>query len=275
METLISPVPLLTIFLFVIAILGISYLCWRAQSLHFLLRRFWLLVYGSKDIPDPRIQAFTQEQTSLYAFRLFSGTQVQSLAQAHKLIEWSEAQQVPMATISACGDCFDLENHKVFTEKLYGKFYRTVIFLWFLILIMCICAGILIAISNPGLAFLKVTDRLVYLNESHVERVSVWPLITPALNRIDCQTRDSVRLQAVEFSIEEFEDICNLIKMKEWPEYVEKIKKDQRQDFLIFSLMCAVCLAISIPTIKQQYYARELHKKLTQPKEKENEYKKT
>ncbi len=165
METLISPIPLLTACLFIIAILGIAYLCWRARSLHFLLRRFWLLVHGNKDIPDPQIQAFAQEQTSLYAFRLFSGTQVQSLAQAHQLIGWSEKQQVPMATISACGDCFDLENHKVLTEKMPGTLYRAALGLWGCALIVCIGVSIFVTIAKPGLATLKATDRWIVLHE--------------------------------------------------------------------------------------------------------------
>ena len=226
METLISPIPLLTACLFIIAILGIAYLCWRARSLHFLLRRFWLLVHGNKDIPDPQIQAFAQEQTNLYAFRLFSGTQVQSLAQAHQLIAWSEKQQVPMATISACGDCFDLENHKVLTEKLPSKLYRIALFLWFCTLIVCIGLAIFISTAKPGLVKLKSSDRWIVLNESHVERAFAWPFITPSLNIRDCQEKNSDQLQVTGFVAAEIETICNLFTIREWTEYVSKTKKD-------------------------------------------------
>lgn len=272
METLISPIPLLTACLFIIAILGIAYLCWRARSLHFLLRRFWLLVHGNKDIPDPQIQAFAQEQTSLYAFRLFSGTQVQSLAQAHQLIAWSEKHQVPMTTISACGDCFDLEHHKVLTEKLPGKLYRIALFLWLCTLIVCIGLAIFISTTKPGLAILKSSERWIILNENRVERAFAWPFITPSLNIGDCQEKNSDRLQATGFVAAEIESICNLLSTKEWTEYVSKTKKDIQKQCFELIIICFICFVIFIPSINKQYHARELHKKLTSTKEKEIEY---
>lgn len=272
METLISPIPLLTACLFIIAILGIAYLCWRARSLHFLLRRFWLLVHGNKDIPDPQIQAFAQEQTSLYAFRLFSGTQVQSLAQAHQLIAWSEKQQVPMATISACGDCFDLENHQVFTDKLPGTLYRAALGLWGCALIVCIGVSIFVAIAKPGLATLKSTDRWIVLHEDSVERVFAWPFLTPPLDRGNCQKQNPAHLQVTGFTPVEIQTICELFETKEWREYVAKTKKEQRKLFLMLALISAACIGIYIPGINKHYHARELHKKLTQPKEKQIEH---
>lgn len=272
METLISPIPLLTASLSAIAILGIAYLCWRAQSLHFLLRRFWLLVHGNKDIPDPRIQAFTHDQTSLYAFRLFSGTQVQSLAQAHELIAWSEKQQVPMATISACGDCFDLENHRVYTNKLPGMPYRVALFMWLCTLIFFLGVSIFVAIAKPGLATLKATDRWIVLNEDSVEMVFAWPLVTPPLDRGDCQKQNTARLQTTGFSPTEIQTICEFFEFKEWRDHITQTKKEQRKLLFILGLICAACIAIYIPDIHKYYHARELHKKLTQTKEREIEH---
>lgn len=269
METLISPIPLLTACLFVIAILGIAYLCWRTQSLHFLLRRFWLLVHGNKDIPDPRIQSFTQDQTSLYAFRLFSGTQVQSLAQAHQLIAWSEKQLVPMTTISACGDYFDLENHLVLIDKLPGKFFRAALGLWLATLIVAIGVSIFVAIAKPGLATLKATDSWIVLNEDSVERVFAWPLVTPSLERGDCQKQNSARLQATGFTPPEIQTICELFEIKEWRKHIAQIKKDQRNTFLMMAFVLVAFLYIHVRNVNKHFYARELHKKLTPTKERE------
>lgn len=272
METLISPIPLLTACILAVGALAFLVLCWRTQSLHFLLRRFWLLVHGNKDIPDPRIQAFAQYQTSLYAFRLFSGTQVQSLSQAHQLIAWSETHEVPMATISACGDCFDLENHRIFTEKLPGKLYRFSLFLWLCTLIVVMYTCFFIAASKPGLATLRATDRWIVLNENHVERAFAWPFITPTLNRGDCLQKNPARLQATGFFAAEIETICNLLSIEEWPEYIEKNKKELRKELIKLFFICVFCFWIFIPSINKHYHARELHKKLNQTKEREIEH---
>lgn len=239
------------------------------------MRRFWLLVHGKKDIPDPQIQAFAQDQTSLYAFRLFSGTQVQSLAQAHQLIAWSETQQVPMSTISACGDCFDLENHQIFTKKLPGVAYRAALFLWICTLIMSIATCIFIAIAKPGLVILKVTDRWIVLNENSVERVFAWPLVTPSLDRKTCQERNPAHLQDTGFTPPEIQTICNFFEIKEWREHILKIKNKQRELFLMLATFFAACIAIHIPSINKHYQARELHKKLILTKEREIEHKTT
>lgn len=248
-----------------------AFICWRTQSLHFLVRRFWLLVHGHKDIPDPQIQAFSQEQTSLYAFRLFSGTQVQSLEQAHKLIAWSQHQKVPMATISACGDCFDLEKHEVRTEKLHGNLYRASLFSGLYVLIVYATCSIFIAVSNPGIATLKATNRWVILNEDNIEKLFALPFVTTALDRGDCQKQYPNRLRTSQFNAEEIEIICDLLKNKDWDKHVAQTKKEQRKTLLLMALLGIFCIGIFCKNINQQYHARELHKKLTQTKEKENE----
>lgn len=269
---MISPIPLLTIFLLVAVICALAFMCWRTQSLHFLLRRFWLLVHGNKDIPDPQIQAFSQEQTSLYAFRLFSGTQVQSLEQAHQLIAWSQQQKVPMATISACGDCFDLEKHQVLTEKLHGKFYRASLFLGLCVLIVCTTCSVFMALSKPGIATLKATNHWVILNEDNIEKLFALPFVTTALDRGDCQKQYPNRLRTSQFNAEEIEIICDLLKVKDWDKHVAKTKKEQRKILLLMALLGIFCIGIFCQNINQQYHARELHKKLTHHKEIENEH---
>ena len=272
MEALISPIPVLTIFLLVAVICALAFICWRTQSLHFLVRRFWLLVHGNKDIPDPQIQAFSQEQTSLYAFRLFSGTQVQSLEQAHQLIAWSQQQKVPMATISTCGDCFDLEKHEIRAEKLPGKFYRAALFMWLVTLIITTASCVYVAIAAPGLLTLKITERWVVFQQTSASAVFRVPFITNALDLGDCKYQNPERLKATKFTEEEIKTICDLFITKEWPEEIKKKINDQRKSFLISALFFFACFAIHIPSVNKHYHARELHKKLTQPEEINNEH---
>lgn len=267
METLISPLPLLTACLLLIATVALIYTCWRTQSLHFLLRRFWQLVHGNKDIPDPQIQAFAQTQTSLYAFRLFSGTQVKSLEQAHQLIAWSQQHQVPMATISACGDCFDLEKHAVITNKLPGKLFRVALFLWLITLIFTTAGCLFMALAAPGLATLKATDRGVILNKNSARVFVSLPFVTTALDRGDCSAQYPARLQATRFTAEEIHILCDLFKNETWSADITQTKNDQRQQLLILAFITAFCFYLYFLDFNKYFHARELHKKLQHTKE--------
>lgn len=260
MEALFSPIPLITAFFIALVVCSLAVVCWRTQSLHFLLRRFWLLVHGSKDIPDPVIQAFSEEQTSLYAFRLFSGTQVKSLEQAHQLLVWSKEYQIPISSISACGDFFDYTQRIVLTEKLPGKAHRTALFVWLITLIITIAGSIFIAIYAPGALTLKATDRWVNFTENKASIIFAPPFKENALDYGDCKSKKPNHLESTKFSDEEIKIICNLFDNSEWKKYINHIKIKQRKDIFIISAIATFCLLLNLISLNKYASARNLSK---------------
>lgn len=238
--------------------LGLVFVMWRTQSLHFLVRRFWLLVHGKKDITDADIHAFVEEQTSLYAFRLFSGVKVGTLENAKQLMAWCKRHNVPMAQISLCGDCFDPDERKVVEKNIPAR--------WRLItkFFLCMCLVILGVIS-AGATFvkasvlqIKATDRLVLMSESHARVLFPLPMLNGRLDLGDCEKRFPARIERTHFTAQEVEILCGLMKKPEWGSYVKPSISEQRWSFFWLMLMFVFLIYLDFLKLSKWQAAKTL-----------------
>lgn len=217
--------------------LSLIFVMWRTQSLHFLVRRFWLLVHGKKDIPDASIRAFVEEQTSLYAFRLFSGVKVGTLENAKQLMVWCKRHSVPMAQISLCGDCFDPDKRKVVEKHIPSR--------WWIIGKFCLCmCFVILGVLSAGATFvkasvlqIKATDRLVLMSESHARVLSPIPMLNGRLDIGDCGKRFPARIERTRLTEQEVEILCGIMKNPEWGSQVKPLISEQRWSFFWLMLM--------------------------------------
>lgn len=240
---------------------GFVFVMWRTQSLHFLVRRFWLLVHGKKDIPDADIRAFVEEQTSLYSFRLFSGVKVGTLENAKQLMAWCKRHNVPMAQISLCGDCFDPDERKVLEKNIPAR--------WWLVtkVLLCMCIFIFGALSVGGTLLkasvlqIKATDRLVLMSEGHARALFPFFLLNGRLDLGDCDKRIPARIERTNFTETEVEILCGVLKKPEWADYVKQSTSEQRWGFFWLALMFAGLFYLDFLKISKWQVAKALLKR--------------
>lgn len=225
----------------VVLTIGFGVVMWRTQSQHFLLRRFWLLVHGSKDIPDADIRAFVDEQTSLQSFRLFSGVKVGTLESAKLLMDWCKHYGIPISKVSECRDCFDPDERKIRVDRLPRKIWRIAQVLWGALLIVLGGISLGAIIYAPGLGQLKATDRWVLVSENQARRTISLPFLTNAVDTGDCRTRMPKQIEGSGFSQQEVDIICDLLQKPEWKHFVGDLKEKLRFSFALLMLVCMTC----------------------------------
>lgn len=109
MEYLIAlPMWVVAVVQAVIALLIIIWLCWRSGSDHLLFAHLWSIVLGKVPGGDQIIDQFFAKRTSLMKLRAATGVRCASLAQAHRLLEWVEANDEDIDDVPRCKGYFDV-----------------------------------------------------------------------------------------------------------------------------------------------------------------------
>lgn len=215
-------IPLLLVIGFVVVLR-------RTESLHILMRRIWLLVYGKQEISDPTIRAFVEEQTNLMSFRMFSGVRAASLEEAHQLIEWTKLNQVDIHKVGVCGDYFDTALRQVRKHKFPSLLYeraQTSLFLTFFL--GTLIWALLITVSQVPFT-LKTTQRTFLANASSAQ--TLWPPLifnTQPLRGSDCEQPAAENAARTSFTEMEVTTLCKILTAKEWPENLQSKLKEQR-----------------------------------------------
>ena len=219
----------------------VSALAWavvRTKSRHLLLRRIWQLLHGNREIADPDIRAFVDEETSLASFHLFSGLWVRTLQDAKDLICWTRANKVTMWSLRLAGDYFDADARRIRVEKLPGPAWQrakqfvcwtgyvlTFFLLW--------CA--LVADSAPFK--LKATSRYFLLNADSA-RV-IWPPTIEGLHAAGCTAAPLDNARRTNFAEQEVVVVCQLLQTPELKDLVKTERYTWRWSLFGVSLLVA------------------------------------
>ncbi|MDR0225159.1 MAG: DUF6216 family protein [Burkholderiaceae bacterium] len=245
---------------------GFAVVMWRTRSLHLLLRRFWLLVHGSKDIPDPDIRAFVDEQTSLQSFRLFSGVSVSTLDNAKLLMAWCRQYGIPISKISECRDCFDADERRVREERIPSKKFRIACVLGGVLIYLCGTLSLGGAFYAADLVKFRATGRWVFVSENHVSRAFSMPLMASALDVRDCNHRVPQKIMETGFSPDEVDAFCSTMGTPDWKQRVAEIKSQQRCFFALSAMGFAVFFYFFIyRPVNKWIVAKEVKEKVQAP----------
>lgn len=230
-------------------VLGGLWMIWRTESLHIITRRLWLLVHGSQDISDPAIRAFVEEQSSLMAFRMFSGIRADTLDEAHQLMEWATSNHINLRVIASCGDYFDVQRRVVNTHKLpspASQWARGALASVGMALFMA-CA---LAASVSKVAFSFKSDDSWFLADATSAR-AIWstnawfgePLTQTACKQSPLPTRELHTFKAGQIAM-----VCDLLTQDDWPRDFSLKLSAQRMAFAllaVFILWLAWVLGLS------------------------------
>jgi hypothetical protein len=202
---------------------------WRTESLHVLVRRLWQLVYGNREISDPEIRAFVDEQTSLVSFRLFAGVPVASLAEARNLIHWTRSNGVQMRTLRLCGEYFDPTLRQVRLHKLPSHPQQVAKFAGFVIAaaFTIVCIGSLL--SDRTLLTLKASQRAFFATATEVKALRpFWPFDAAPLRAAACSQAAAANATRTSFTVEEVDALCGVLRTSGTPAFLKDALKKQR-----------------------------------------------
>jgi hypothetical protein len=203
---------------------------WRTESLHVLVRRLWQLVYGNREISDPEIRAFVDEQTSLVSFRLFAGVSVASLADARSLIQWSRLNDVEMRTLRLCGKYFDPALRQIRLHKLPSRHNQIVRLAGLAVALMFTSACIGNLGSDRALLTLKASQRTFFATATEAKALRpFWPFDAAPLRVTDCSQAAALNAMRTSFTTEEVDALCSVLQSSDTPALLKNAVEKQRR----------------------------------------------
>lgn len=107
-------------------LLSLGFAAYRTGSIHLLLSRVWLLVFGKLNVSDETVERFLANRDAFMKFRLVTGLKPRTLEQAKALIAWCEEHKEDVGDVKACGSYFDVEKLQLY-KRLPGKLELMVI----------------------------------------------------------------------------------------------------------------------------------------------------
>ena len=240
-------------------VFGAIWIVWRTESMHVLRRRLWLLIHGSQDISDPAIRAFVEEQSSLTAFRMFSGIRVNSVEDAQQLIEWAKVNAISLRTISGCGDYFDAELRIVKTQKLPRRWVQRALGVLaatgFFAVMIFVCAT-----SFSKVAFTFKSDQRWFLADQSSAR-ALWPLtalFSDPLRQVECQKLSPTTEEQKFFRPDQLKMLCELLGDEKWSEYFTSRLREQRLASLMLFAVTALLTYLLASSRRRIVVARTL-----------------
>lgn len=230
-------------------LVGFIWIILRTDSLHVVTRRLWLLVHGSHEVADPAIRAFVEEQSSLTAFRMFSGIRANSVGDAHQVMDWAKENMVSLRTIAHCGEYFDVERRLVKVHKLPSRLLqRAQITLAFVgLLAAMLCLG---AVASPKVVFIFKAERQWFLADQSSAQ-ALWPptawLVDP-LRKTECGKPLPATAEQTAFRRDHEAVLCEMLSDEKWPAHLVSALWAQRSALLWiaaamlwFMFWCATC----------------------------------
>ena len=204
----------------------VAWLVWRrTRSTHSLMTRLWARFDRNSKNTDQAIATFLSGQTNLMQFRFTTGVPARTLAQAHKLINWTSAHNENIDAVKACGEYFDIERPGLKEpSKLPGIWTLGPLFTIFitffvaasLVAVGAIQSSAILRTKDSGLTFLLSKDNAVML----------WSDVSFGTKQ--CKEDRAAITLATEFKGFEVDAICDLIVDGRASEYVRTNVQLQR-----------------------------------------------
>jgi hypothetical protein len=227
----------------VLIALTFGWAIYRAGSRQVVVRRLWQLVHGKKEIADPQIRAFIEDEASLLSFRMLAGVPVSSLEKARELIIWTKANDVQMYRLRLCGDLFDPEIRQIRVQNLPAKWALRTRCMRLLVCILLAVASVGVLFFDRTLMKINATERYFFATASTLGALqSAIPFGPAPLKIADCSRPASANVRRTTFTEQEVEILCEVLKASETPAYLNTALKSQRLEtakMLLISLVLA------------------------------------
>ncbi|HTH11203.1 MAG TPA: DUF6216 family protein [Acidovorax sp.] len=247
-------------------LVGLGYALLRAGSTFPLLARAWRWVGGTSTISNERVAAYLRDQHDLSSFQFHSGLRPHTLRQTTQLIDWSDANDIPIERIRRCGTYFDLQSLTINEAALPSKRRTTLAAVVTLMLLAC-TGGLLYGAAMMKYAYLSFRDdgRHFAVADDGARTLS-WTLpglatYGPALDEVHC-TALPAGSAAAGFSVEQTSALCKALGTPELDKMTAENLRAQRL-FILFLTTLVVWLFWGCGTwVNKARAARTLSEKL-------------
>jgi hypothetical protein len=189
----------------VLAILLIATRTRRSHS--FLMHRLWQIIYGPREIEDPLVKKHVDEETVVAVFRTRYNIPIDTVSQAHRLINWAKPREISMRAIGACGFYFDFIRCEI-RPKLPSPRKMKALAVFVVFLGICALGIFSLGTKSSVLAQFKESKRYFLIS-----RDTATPFFPqgPVLTRDVCLSSTSAKRVSGEFSPTDREFICKAL----------------------------------------------------------------
>jgi len=237
-----------------------GYVLWRTQSFHVLRMLMWRLIWGKDPVLDPITQEFIDQQTSLMAFRLFSGLRVSSTDEIGQLKAWANVRGLNLQQLSYIANFFDVENRQTKCSRGYKIWHR------FLVLFFGLTLVVSFALLTEQRVFISIksTGHIFWIAAQKAD-TSVWdfpPLYKPpSFYKEHCESPQTKRYNGFELGDQEV--LCQLWQQTGSEDQLRSFRKSQ-QFLAAYFLLISICgYGLHIFRINQIKVLDQLKPKMT------------
>jgi len=235
----------------------------RTESRHTLRFRLWQLIQGNREISDPVIRSYIDEQNSLMSFRFIAGVGASNLEKAHQLIRWTQLRKVEMHALRMAGDYFDSELRVVHIKKLPGKIIQGIKLALVALAIPVVLACFALIYVDSAVMKIKATDRWTLITEN--EAKAIWPLMQGPVTRANCATDANTAGRGTRFSDQEVKVLCSLVSEEGAASYIKETARTQWKPALILLIEMLVVVYLLCASFMSGFVARRLAKRNIDP----------
>lgn len=209
----------------------------KTGSSHAPAMRIWRVLTGGREIADPAIRDYIEEQDSLMAFRLGSGMRVRSAEHARRAICFIAKHDLSPDHLRQVGDYFDANELKM--GKLPSCWYRTWLFFSATVLATLFLVAGLTAFDQRTLVSLKQTGSWYWLSQTLAE-----PLGGPfrESSRLVFSSCPEVPAAEATYNVEH-EILCSIRRDPAYSDYLNDTLRSQRIA-LVFLVVISFWVAI-------------------------------
>lgn len=240
----------------------VALLLYRTSSAHPLLLVLWGRVFGKLTVGDARIQAYVDELNSLSRFTFLTGLRLQTMHDAHRLLDWCQQWNVGTASVRACRAYFDLQAPGLRNGKAPKNW--SVAMLFFLTFGVTAAGLTSAAFAVPDSAFvtIKKSGDSLWLSESSAIRFPARG--RERLHAKDCDQPGTELTQRTGFVKEDAELLCSFFSGKDEPpaEYVERTAAKNRMAFCLLGALALMLALMLAGECRESFAANRLLKHL-------------
>ena len=247
-------------------ILGLLYLCYRAESLHHIRLRLIRLFVSRRDLTHDAINQHILDESSLFAFRFSTGIKAQTAAEAERIIAFGLAHNVPLSLISRAGKAFNIAELKMGKKFLPRPWHAPVLFALAFALFTPAVFFVGMSTEKEFMTSLKETGTEIWLSADHVTPRDGFRKGNPTIDKdalCKAVTRAGDAGTSSWPSTRDKQILCDVFNDPQLSNMINDEVKAQRLALIYYALLLGGMSAYMFVTLIQTLSAQNLARRLS------------
>lgn len=248
----------LTAFGFTASVVGscllVLFICFRARSAHPILAKVWLKLMSGKQVDDPKIQHFLDNEEKVYWFQFMTAVYPETVKKTHALIDWCTHNDVPIRRVRECGSNFDVSKPGLRARK---GVYTVVGLLAAACTVVLSLTGFASGLASfKDLPLMQGKRSETYFWLSPKEATTLFGNRQQALNKERCSA--VLPAASLPFTAEETVEICGFFDSKTKQDELAATVLEQKFYLAFLSFIFVVSAFVTYREFRQDWAAHEL-----------------